>query len=119
MPSSEGSSLLHGTLDLLVLRALSTSSMHGYGVARWIERTTGEVLRIEEGSLYPALHRLARRGWVEPRWGVSENNRRARFYTLTPSGERQLQRETRDWTRFVAAVFAALEAPAEPAAPGD
>ena len=106
--------LLRGTLDLLILKALSWGSAHGYAVARWIERATGEALAIEEGSLYPALHRLEERGLVAAEWGTSENNRRARFYRLTAAGRRQLRQEADGWTRFARAVFAALEAPAHP-----
>ncbi len=105
--------ILRGTLDLLLLKGLSWGPSHGYGVARWIEQATGDVLRVEEGSLYPALHRLELRGWIESEWGVSENNRRAKFYHLTPAGRAQLRVETSTWTRFARAVFAALEAPAQ------
>jgi PadR family transcriptional regulator PadR len=107
--------ILRGTLDLLVLRALSWGPSHGYGVATWIERATGDVLRVGEGTLYPALHRLEERGWVESEWGASENNRKAKFYALTSRGRAQLRAETAAWTRFARAVFAALEAPAQPA----
>lgn len=107
--------LLRGTLDLLILKALSWGRAHGYGVARWIEDATGEALRIEEGSLYPALHRLEERGMVETEWGMSENNRRARYYRLTPAGRRRLRTESDSWARFARAVFAALDAPARPA----
>ncbi|MEO8450159.1 MAG: PadR family transcriptional regulator [Gemmatimonadota bacterium] len=103
--------LLKGTLDLLILRALISGSTHGFGVMRWIERATGETLRVEEGSLYPALYRLEDRGWVSSDWGVSENNRRARFYRLTPKGRAQLKTEVDDFTRFAEAVFKALGAP--------
>src|SRR5258706_4838133 len=103
--------LLKGTLDLLILRALAAGTAHGYGVMRWIEDATGEVLRIEEGSLYPALYRLEDRGWLASDWGVSENNRRARFYRLTPKGRAQLKTEVDDFTRFAQAVFQALQAP--------
>jgi len=96
--------LLHGTLDFLILKALTWGCMHGYGVARWIERTTEDVLAVEEGSLYPALHRLQKKGLLESEWGVSENNRRARFYRLTAAGQRELKRQQSDWTRFAAAV---------------
>lgn len=106
--------LLRGTLDLLILKALSWGSAHGYAVARWIERATGEALAIEEGSLYPALHRLEERGLVSAEWGTSENNRRARFYRLTAAGRRRLRQEADGWTRFARAVFAALDAPANP-----
>ncbi len=106
--------ILRGTLDLLILKALSWGPSHGFAVARWIERATDDALRVEEGSLYPALHRLEERGWVEAEWGLSENNRRARFYRLTVDGKRQLRVETTTWERYARAVFAALEAPANP-----
>jgi PadR family transcriptional regulator PadR len=96
--------LLQGTLDMLILKALTAGPMHGYGVARWLEETTGQTLRVEEGSLYPALTRMAERGWVDRAWGVSENNRRARFYSLSELGKRQLQRETATWSVFTDAV---------------
>ena len=107
--------VLRGTLDLLILKAVSWRPTHGYAVARWIEQATSDVLQIEEGSLYPALHRLEARGWISAEWGSSENNRRAKFYTLTPKGRSQLRLEAATWTRFADAVFAALEAPPEPA----
>ena len=103
--------LLKGTLDLLILRALTAGPTHGYGVMQWIERATGDVLRIEEGSLYPALYRLEDRGWLVSDWGVSENNRRARFYRLTPKGRARLKTEVEDFTRFAGAVFQALRIP--------
>jgi transcriptional regulator len=107
--------VLRGTLDLLILKAVSWGPTHGYGVARWIEQATGDVLQIEEGSLYPALHRLKSRGWIDAEWGSSENNRRARFYTLTARGRAQLHVEAATFTRFAHAVFAALAAPPHPA----
>jgi len=107
--------VLRGTLDLLILKALSWGPAHGYGVARWIEQATHDVLQIEEGSLYPALHRLQTRKWIDAEWGTSENNRRARFYTLTTRGRAQLRAEAATFTRFAHAVFAALEAPPHPA----
>jgi PadR family transcriptional regulator, regulatory protein PadR len=110
-PSTE---VLRGTLDLLILKAVSWGPTHGYGVARWIEHATSDVLQIEEGSLYPALHRLETRGWIAAEWGTSENNRRAKFYTLTAKGRAQLRVEAATWTRFAHAVFAALEAPPQP-----
>jgi len=110
--------VLRGTLDLLILRSLTWGPAHGYAVARWIERATEDALRIEEGSLYPALHRLEDRGHVEAEWGLSESNRRARFYKLTPNGRKALRVETANWQRFARAVFAALEAPASPEAVG-
>ncbi len=108
--------VLRGTLDLLILKAVSWGPMHGYGVARWIEGATNDVLQIEEGSLYPALHRLEGRGWIDADWGTSSNNRRAKFYVLTAKGRAQLRVETATWSRFAQAVFAALEAaPPQPA----
>ncbi|HVT39631.1 MAG TPA: PadR family transcriptional regulator [Gemmatimonadaceae bacterium] len=101
--------LMQGTLDMLILKALSWDDLHGYAVARWIERTADDTLRIEEGSLYPALHRLTGRGWVNAEWGVSENNRRARYYSLTAEGRKQLRRETAEWSRFIAAVGKVLQ----------
>ena len=107
--------LLHGTLDTLVLKTLAWGPRHGYAVARWIEGMGADVLRIEEGSLYPALYRLEKRGWVESEWGVSENNRRARFYQLTRTGRAQLAIEINTFQRFTQAVFRALDvAPAAP-----
>jgi PadR family transcriptional regulator PadR len=102
--------LLQGTLDMLVLKALSWGSMHGYEVTRWLEQQSGDALRVEEGSLYPALHRLARRGWVVAEWGVSENNRRAKYYTLTAEGRRQLRAETSSWEMFTDVVGKVLAA---------
>ncbi|HEV8364771.1 MAG TPA: PadR family transcriptional regulator [Gemmatimonadaceae bacterium] len=106
--------VLRGTLDLLILKAVSWGPTHGYAVARWIEQATDDVLRIEEGSLYPALHRLETRRWISADWGTTENNRRAKYYTLTTKGRAQLRLETVTWTRFAHAVFAALEAPPQP-----
>lgn len=104
--------ILRGTMDVLILRAVSWGPMHGYGVARWIEQATGEALKVEEGTLYPALHRLEGRGLIDAEWGLSENNRRARFYTITAAGRKELRHETAMWTRFAEAMAAALEAPA-------
>jgi PadR family transcriptional regulator, regulatory protein PadR len=101
--------LLKGTLDLLILKTLSWGPTHGYGVARWIEQVTDDVLRVEEGSLYPALHRLEKQGWVESDWGLSENNRRAKYYTITGEGKKHLRAESADWSRFSAAVFKVLD----------
>ena len=106
--------VIRGTLDLLVLKAVSWGPMHGYAVAQWIERATDDALRIEEGTLYPALHRIENRGWIAAEWGRSESNQRAKFYSLTAKGRAQLRVETRGWTRYAAAVFQALEAPAVP-----
>jgi PadR family transcriptional regulator, regulatory protein PadR len=101
---------LNGTLDLLILRALLLSPTHGFGVARWIEQATDDALKIEEGSLYPALFRLEKRGWVDTEWGLSENNRKAKFYRLTRQGRSQLRTETQRFTRFAEAVFKVLSA---------
>jgi PadR family transcriptional regulator, regulatory protein PadR len=102
--------LLQGTLDMLILKALTWEPMHGYAITRWLESTTGSALRVEEGSLYPALHRMAKRGWVEAEWGVSENNRRAKYYSLTAEGRRQLQREAKSWQVFSSVVGSVLSA---------
>jgi PadR family transcriptional regulator PadR len=100
--------LLHGTLDALILKTLSWGPRHGYAVARWIEEITNDGLQIEEGSLYPALYRLERRGWIEAEWGISENNRKAKFYHLTARGKDQLRVETTQWAQFAAAVSKVL-----------
>ena len=107
--------LLQGTLDLLILKTLSWGPAHGYAIARWIEQLTGSVLQIGEGSLYPALHRLEEREWVESDWRLSENNRRAKFYRLTPKGRRQLTAEQDMWAQFVSAVGKVLQASDQPA----
>jgi transcriptional regulator len=96
--------LLQGTLDVLILKALSWGPLHGYAVVRWISQRTEDALRIEEGALYPALHRMEQREWIEAEWGVSENNRRAKFYRLTPLGRRQLHSESESWQRYAEAV---------------
>lgn len=102
--------LLQGTLDMLILKALTSGSKHGYGVTRWLEQTTGDALKVEEGSLYPALHRMAKRGWVKAEWGVSENNRRAKYYTLTAAGRVQLRREAATWSVYAEVVGMVLMA---------
>ncbi|MEO9115882.1 MAG: PadR family transcriptional regulator [Gemmatimonadaceae bacterium] len=107
--------LFQGTLDVLILKAVSWAPVHGYSIARWLEQTTDDVLRVEEGSLYPALHRLEARGLVVAEWGLSENNRRAKFYELTPKGRRQLRVEASTWARFADAVSRVLSASAQPA----
>jgi PadR family transcriptional regulator PadR len=106
--------LLQGTLELLILKALSWTDGHGYGIARWIEQATDDALRVEEGSLYPALHRMAAKGWIESEWGVSENNRRAKFYGLTPKGRSALTAKTQGWSQLVETVAKALAAPKNP-----
>ena len=102
--------LVQGTLDVLILKALSWQPRHGYAVARWIEDASDASLQIEEGSLYPALHRLERRGWIAGEWGISENNRRARYYRLTPDGRRHLRAEATSWAAYAAAVSRVLGA---------
>lgn len=104
--------LLRGTLDVLILKTLSWGPMHGYGVADWIRRRTGEAILVEEGALYPALHRLEKRGWIEAEWGLSENNRRAKYYHLTGEGRKRLAREVSTWRRYAAAVDQVLAAEA-------
>ena len=104
----ENLDLLKGTLDVLVLKALTWGPRHGYAVARWIEDATNGTLQIEEGALYHALHRLEKRRWVTSEWGVSETNRRAKYYTLAAAGRKQLVTQTATWTRYAEAVFAAL-----------
>jgi PadR family transcriptional regulator PadR len=102
--------LLQGTLGLVVLKALLGGELHGYGIARWVEDTTGDVLQVEEGSLYPALRRLEDRGFIGARWGLSENNRRARYYELTAAGRRHLKSEAARWLEFSGAVTQVLRA---------
>jgi transcriptional regulator len=101
--------LLKGTLDVLVLKTLSWGPRHGYAVSRWIAETTDDALSVEEGALYTALHRLEQRGLVESEWGLSENNRRAKFYQLTKAGRAALRAQTATWTRYAQAVFKVLE----------
>ena len=100
--------LVRGTLDVLILKALTWGPRHGYAVAEWVKTVTEEELLVEEGPLYTALHRLEKRGALESEWGVSETNRRAKYYTLTTAGRRQLTSQTTTWTRYAEAVFAAL-----------
>ena len=100
--------VLQGTLDLLILKAVSLEAMHGWGISQRIQQMSSGVLEVNQGSLYPALHRVVKRGWLEASWGTSENNRRARFYRLTAAGKRQLATETATWRKFSAAVDAIL-----------
>ena len=102
--------LLPGTLDLLILKAVSLGDLHGYAVLLRIEQITGGALLVEQGALYPALSRLEHRGWIQAEWGVSDNNRRAKFYRLTPAGRRQLKTERDSWNRLAAAMTSALAA---------
>ena len=112
MSFPDSNDLLRGTLDSLILKTLSRGPRHGYGVARWLEETTSDVLAIEEGSLYPALYRLEKRGWLRSEWGTSELGRRAKFYRLTELGAKQLRAQTERWERFAAAVSHVLLAEA-------
>lgn len=98
------SELLPGTLDLLILKVLARGRMHGYGIAQLLKQTSDDVLQVGESSLYPALQRLLLNGWVQAEWGASENNRRARYYTLTPAGAGQLAAEREDFERMIAAI---------------
>jgi transcriptional regulator len=106
--AEESLDLLKGTLDMLVLKALTWGPRHGYAVARWIEDATRGTLQVEDGALYHGLHRLEKKGWVTSEWGVSEANRRAKYYSLTRAGRQQLVQQTDTWTRYADAVFAAL-----------
>ncbi len=101
--------LMQGTLDLLVLKALIFGPRHGYAVARWVRETTDDDLRIEESALYTALHRMEQRGWLESEWGLSDNNRKAKYYQLTPDGRRRLRAQAAQWTRYAQAVFKVLQ----------
>lgn len=111
---AKDSGLLQGTVELLVLKTLSWGPMHGYGIASWIESATDDVLRVEEGSLYPALYRMVKKGWIEGEWGVSENNRRAKYYRLTREGRKQLAEQSNGWARLAAAVSQAVSATQAP-----
>jgi len=102
--------LVQGTLDVLVLRTLSWGAQHGYAVARWIRESSGESLAVEDRALYVSLHRLEARGFIESDWGLSENNRKAKYYRLTSAGRRELRAETERWTRYAEAVFRVLSA---------
>lgn len=104
----EALSLLPGTLDALVLKTLSHGPRHGYAIARWLEEATGDALQIEEGSLYPALYRMEKKGWIEADWGLSELNRKVKFYRLTAAGRQQLEVETATWKQFHRAVSKVL-----------
>lgn len=104
------SDLLQGTLDVLVLKTLSAGAMHGWGISQRIQQLSDDVLAVNQGSLYPALYRLEEKGWITATWGTSDNNRRARFYSLTRAGRRQLAEETESWERFASAVGRVLAA---------
>ena len=115
MPNAE-LDLLQGTLDVLVLKALSWGARHGHAVATWIRATTDDDLNIEDGALYTALHRLEKRGLIEAEWGLSDNNRKAKYYELTDVGRRELRQEAQRWSRYADAVFRVLKATQHPAA---
>jgi PadR family transcriptional regulator, regulatory protein PadR len=104
MPPKTPNALLHGALDALILKTLAHGPRHGYAIARFIEDTTGEAVLVEEGSLYPCLYRLERKGWLDAEWGTSELGRRAKLYSLTPSGRQQLASELETWRRFSTGV---------------
>ena len=106
--------LLHGTLEVMILKTLSWGPMHGYGIGRWIEEQGGEALRIEEGSLYPALYRLERKRWIDAEWGLSEKKRRAKYYRLTPKGRAALKAHASTWTEFARAVARVMNAATAP-----
>ncbi|MGH7483625.1 MAG: PadR family transcriptional regulator [Longimicrobiales bacterium] len=108
--TTRATDVLQGTLDLLILKALSLEPMHGWGVAQRIQQISRDALQVNQGSLYPALHRLEHRGWIVAEWGTSENNRRAKYYELTSAGRRQLGQEAATWRRFSRAVELVLEA---------
>ena len=106
----EPGELIQGTLEMLVLKALARGPLHGYGVVEWIHQTSQQVLKVEEGALYPALHRLELRGLLKAEWGASENNRRAKFYQLTTEGKKRLEAESQRWARLTAAVAFVMQA---------
>ena len=112
---SKTDGVLQGTIELLVLKRLSRGPMHGYGIASWIETATDDVLRVEEGSLYPALYRMVQKRWIKGEWGISENNRRAKFYRLTKAGEREFEEQASGWLRLSRAVSRAVTSTELPA----
>lgn len=111
MPKKRKTDLLRGTLDMLILKCLQRGQQHGYDIARWIQVTTEDVLKVEEGSLYPSLHRMERRGWIKSQWGLSESNRRAKYYQLTRKGRSQLVKEVQSWEHLVQAIGLILSDP--------
>ena len=116
---TKDAAVLQGTIELLVLKRLSRGSMHGYGIASWIETATDDVLRVEEGSLYPALYRMVQKRWIKGEWGISENNRRAKFYRLTKAGEREFEEQSSGWLRLSSAVSRAVTSTELPATGGN
>ena len=109
MPTKPNTDLLQGTLDVLILKTLATGAMHGWGIAQRIQQVSQDVLRVNQGSLYPALHRLESEGWIAAEWGASENNRKAKYYRLTRLGAKQLETETENWRRLAGAVGRILQ----------
>ena len=110
MKPNRNPEMLRGTVELLILTALSRGRHHGFGIARWLEATSDDELQLEEGSLYPALHRMERRGWLEAEWGISENNRQVKLYRLTSRGRARQRSETEGWAAFAAAVGKVVQA---------
>lgn len=107
--AKERTDLMQGTLELLILKTLERESLHGYGIVQKIHENAEDLLKVEDGSLYPALYRMQERGWIKSEWGVSENNRRARFYKLTRAGQKQLERERANWERVSKAISRILQ----------
>ncbi len=107
---SKPTDLVQGTLDLLILKTIALEPMHGWGIAQRIRQVSGEVLQVNQGALYPALHRLEQSGWIKAKWGESDNNRRAKFYSLTPAGRKYLEREQANWHRLSTAIGLVLQA---------
>ena len=107
---SKPTDLVQGTLDLLILKTLALEPMHGWGIAQRIRQVSGEVLQVNQGALYPALHRLEQSGWIKAKWGESDNNRRAKYYSLTPAGRKYLDREQANWHRLSTAIGLVLQA---------
>jgi PadR family transcriptional regulator, regulatory protein PadR len=108
--TSDPGELIQGTLEMLILKALARGPLHGYGVAEWIHQTSQQMLKVEEGALYPALHRMELRGMLKARWGASDNNRRAKFYELTAEGQKRLHTEAQRWARLSSAVAFVMQA---------
>ena len=108
--SQDTGDLIQGTLEMLILKALARGPLHGYAVAEWLQQTSQQVLKVEEGALYPALHRLELRGLLKAKWGASDNNRRAKFYELTAEGQKRLQAESQRWARLSSAVAFVMQA---------
>ena len=104
----QSNELLHGTLDTIILKTLAGGPRHGYAIARWLEQNTGDVVQIEDGSLYPALYRMEQRGWIRAEWGTSELGRKAKFYRITQAGRRRLATRTEEWVRFASAISKVL-----------